>query len=82
MTATIITLVLSLVIKILPILYQFKILKSKEELEEFQRRVAEALKKAEENALDPIKIQRQAEMNKDDLDKKWEEKWGGKSDPK
>jgi predicted Holliday junction resolvase-like endonuclease len=75
-------LILSLVIKILPVLYQFKILKTKEELEMFQKRVSEALKKAEENALDPVKIQKQSEMNKDDLDKKWNEKWGSKSIPK
>jgi predicted Holliday junction resolvase-like endonuclease len=73
--------ILSLVLKMLPILYQFKILKSQEELEAFQKRVTEALKKAEENALDPIKIQKQAEANKSDLEKKWNDKWG-KSGPK
>jgi hypothetical protein len=81
MLVTLMPMILSLVLKMLPILYQFKILKSQEELEAFQKRVTEALKKAEENALDPIKIQKQAEANKSDLEKKWNDKWG-KSGPK
>ncbi len=81
MLVTLMPMILTLVLKMLPILYQFKILKSQEELEAFQKRVTEALKKAEENALDPMKIQKQAEANKSDLEKKWNDKWG-KSGPK
>jgi predicted Holliday junction resolvase-like endonuclease len=81
MPVTLMPLILTLILKVLPILYQLKILKTKEDLEVLQKRATEALKKAEENALNPMKIQKQAEANKSDLEKKWNDKWG-KSGPK
>ena len=69
-------LVFQLVLKMLPILYQFKLLKDEATLKELQRRFETAIRQAEANALDSSKLRQQHEANKDELRVKRDKVWG------
>jgi F0F1-type ATP synthase membrane subunit b/b' len=78
MWATLVSLGLQLALKLCPLLYQLKIIKTEAELKEFQRRIADAINRAEEGALDSAKLRKQHDDNMNDLDEKWKERWGNK----
>lgn len=67
MPTSLLILVFQLCLKLLPLLYRFKLLKSEAELKEYQRRFEVAIRKAEEGALDSVKLREQHEANKDEL---------------
>ena len=71
-------LVLQLGLKLLPVLYQFKILKDEATLKEAQRRFEAAIRKCDENALDSARVRKKHEENQKKLDEEWEKKWGAK----
>jgi hypothetical protein len=62
--------VLQLLLKMIPVLYQFKILKSEEQVKELQRRFEAAIRKAEEGTLDSAKLKKQHDENMNDLKQK------------
>ncbi len=62
--------VLQLLLKIIPMLYQFKILKSEDQVKELQRRFEAAIRKAEEGTLDSAKLKKQHDENMNDLKQK------------
>lgn len=76
MITQIILLLLQIGSKFIPILYQLKVLKTEAEVREWQRRFQEAARKAEQNALDAVKLKDQHDANMSDLDEKWQRKWG------
>jgi hypothetical protein len=61
---------------VLPLLYQLKIIRSQAELKELQRRFEAAIRKAEEGALDPVKMKNQHDENMDELKEKHDKVWG------
>jgi hypothetical protein len=67
---------LQLVLKCLPILYQFKILKDEATLKEMQRRYEEAIRKAEADALDSVRLKDQHDANRRDLEDMRKKAWG------
>lgn len=67
---------LQLVLKCLPILYQLKILKDEATLKELQRRYEEAIRQAEADALDSVKLKDQHDANRSDLDAMRKKAWG------
>jgi hypothetical protein len=69
---------LQLVLKCLPILYQFKILKDEATLKELQRRYEEAIRQAEADALDSVRLKNQHDANKRDLNDMRKKVWGDK----
>jgi len=71
-------LVLQLGLKLLPVLYQFKILKDEAALKEAQRRFEAAIRMCDENSLDSARVRKKHEENQKNLDEEWEKKWGTK----
>jgi hypothetical protein len=65
-------------IKLIPILYQFKILKTEAEVAEWKRRFAEAMKVADTSRLDPVSARAQYDEAKSAADRMWQDKFGGK----
>jgi hypothetical protein len=72
---------LQLMLKLVPILYQIKVIRSEEELKEFQRRFKDAINKAEGNALDSVDLRKQHKENTDKLREDWKKVWGNKPMP-
>jgi hypothetical protein len=60
-------------LKLIPVLYQYKLLKTEDEVREITRRFQEAIKEAEAQAKDPDDIKRQYDNAKAAAKKKWEE---------
>lgn len=61
---------LQIVLKLLPILYQFKLLKDEAQLKELQRRYQAAIKEAEAKAKAPVDVRGQAERAREEAKKK------------
>ena len=72
---------LQLALKLVPILYQMKVIRSEEELKEFQRRFKAAINKAEGNVLDSVDLRKQHKDNVDKLKEDWKKVWGNKPMP-
>lgn len=72
---------LQLVLKCLPILYQLKILKDEATLKEMQRRYEEAIRKAEADALDSVRLKDQHDANLKDLEDMRKKAWGNTPAP-
>lgn len=67
---------LQLALKLLPLFYQFKLIRSQEDLRELQERFKRAIQKADGSALDSKKLREQHEANEAELREKWETEWG------
>lgn len=70
MLITLLIPVFQLLLKLLPLAYQFKLIKDEATLREFQRRFEAAIRKAEEGSLDSAKLKKQHDDNMDDLKQK------------
>jgi hypothetical protein len=70
------TLVLTIAIQLLKILYQFKILKTDETIKELERRLKSAVNSAEGSALDSVILTDQHKSNESDLQNKATAAWG------
>ena len=62
--------VFQLLLKLIPLAYQWKLIKSEADMKELQRRLEAAIRKAEEGTLDSVKLKKQHEENEDELKKK------------
>lgn len=69
---------MQVVLKLLPLLYQFKILKTEAEVREWTRRYQEAIKQAEASAKDPVNAKKQGENSEKDAEDKWNKEFGKK----
>lgn len=69
--------VMQLVLKLLPILYQYRLLKTEQEVREWERRFKEAIKQTEKSALDPAKAHDQYNRAKNNAKSEWDKRFGG-----
>jgi hypothetical protein len=75
MWTQIVVLVLQLGLKCIPILYQLRILKDEATLKELQRRFETAIRKAENNALDSVRLKKQHDDNLKELEELKKKTW-------
>jgi hypothetical protein len=60
-------------LKLIPLLYQYKLLKTEADVKEITRRFQEAIKQAESQAQKPDDIKQQYDRAKAEAKKKWDE---------
>jgi multidrug resistance efflux pump len=70
MPAALLIPIFQLLLKLVPFLYQIKVLKSEADMKELQRKFEAAIRKAEEGSLDSTKLKKQHDDNMDDLKQK------------
>ena len=68
---------LQICLKLIPVLYQFKILKTEAEIREWERRFKEAIKQSEASAKDPVSAQTQYRNAKEAAKAAWNKRFGG-----
>lgn len=68
---------LQVFLKITSWLHSVGIIKNRKDLEAIQKRVQQAIQKAEGDALDSVDLRKQHEENLEELERLWEKKWGG-----
>jgi len=68
---------LQLALKLLPLLYQLKIIKTEAQLREEERRYKEAIKQAEKSSKDPVNAREQYERAKKAAQDQWDKTFGG-----
>jgi hypothetical protein len=66
-------------LKILPILYQYKILKDESEVREWERRYRDGIEQAEKSAKDPVSAKEQEQNADKDAEDKWQKEFGNGS---
>jgi hypothetical protein len=82
MPAQLVILVFQLLLKLLPILYQFRFIKDEATLKEYRRRFEAAVRSADDSALDSAKLRQQHKGNEDDLKAKHDKVWGNPNQTK
>lgn len=68
-------------LKLIPLLYEYKLIKTETQLREIERRFKEAIRKAELSSKDPVSAHDQYDRAKDTVNDSWKKTFGGGDGP-